>query len=100
MTPILPSTISARERPERSVRGLQHAFATVVVVIIGIVYAAGSLYDRSVRRAAGETMQATATLQSKLLRGHVLERVRDARLLAVRPTVWSSVDPDSAGTDA
>ncbi|MDP1890847.1 MAG: GAF domain-containing protein [Gemmatimonadaceae bacterium] len=26
--------------------------------------------------------------------------MRDARLLAVRPTVWSSVDPDSAGTDA
>ncbi len=99
MTPILPSTISSGERPETSVPGLRHAFATVVVLVIGLVYTAGVMYDRSVRRSAGETMQATARLQSELLRRHVLERVHDARLLAVGSTVWTSVDPDSAGSN-
>ena len=45
-------------------------------------------------------MLATARLQSEILRRHVLERVRDARLLSVGRAVWSSVDPDSAPTDA
>ncbi len=99
MIPILPSTISDSERPDASVRGLWHVFATVVVLVLGLVYVASVVYDRSVRRTAGKTMQATARLQGEMLRRHVEERVRSARLLAMGRAVWTSVDPDSALTD-
>ncbi len=100
MTPHLSSTRSAGQRSDPSVRGLWHVFTIVVVFVLGLVYAAGVQYDRSMRRSAGETMLATAQLQSELIRRHAFERVSDARLLSVGRTVWASVDPDSAQTDA
>jgi PAS domain S-box-containing protein len=74
------------------------AFATVAVVIVGLAYAAGLFYERRLTASAGETLLATAQLQSELISRNVAERLMDAHLLSVRRVVWTSLDRTAAST--
>ena len=100
VTPYAPLLATARERPGTSVRGPVIAFATVAVVIIGMTYAAGVFYERRQTASAGETLLATAQLQSELISRNVAERLMDAHMLSVLPMVWGSLNPTSASTAA
>jgi PAS domain S-box-containing protein len=96
VTPTPDNSSAPASRRDADVRTSLIGFAVVTALLIVMASLVVRFYTRGLERSAGENMAAIARAQGSLIENLLNERLGDGRLLAVRPTVWGSLDPANA----